>query len=129
NQEYFMQTKNARHSTETMDLYGVRLAVSSETEEGGRLNEARVKDQTGGGFHRGRRLYQDMWQFEKSHTFILDTNHKPRIIGTNHGIWRRVQLIPFAVQIAKEQQDPQLVERLLQEAPAILRWLVDGCVA
>lgn len=128
NQEYLMESKNKRHSTEVMDLYGVRLAVAKETEEGARLNEARVKSQTGGDMMRGRRLYQESWEFPPSHLFILETNHRPYISGTDHGIWRRVKLVPFTVQIPPEKQDPYLLDKLRQIKPAILHWMVQGCL-
>jgi putative DNA primase/helicase len=128
-QEYLMHSKHVRHSTEVMDLYQVRLAVSAETEEGARLSESRVKHQTGGGIITGRRLFEESWSFWPSHTFILETNHKPRIIGNDHGIWRRVLLVPFTVRIPEVDRDVHLLDKLKSEAPAILRWLVDGCIA
>ncbi len=128
-QEYLMQSKHSRHSTEVMDLYQMRLAVSAETEEGARLNEARVKHQTGGGKIRGRRLYQESWEYSPTHTLFIETNHKPRIVGTDVGIWRRVHLIPFTVRIPDEEKDSGLGEKLKREAPVIVRWLVEGCLA
>lgn len=128
-QEYLMQTKHSRHSTEVMDLYQMRLAVSAETEEGAKLNEARVKHQTGGGRIRGRKCFQDSWEYEPTHTLFVETNHRPRITGTDDGIWRRVLLIPFTVRIPDEEKDPNLGDKLKQDAPAILRWLVEGCLA
>jgi len=128
NQEYLMQTKQKQHSTEVMDLYQIRLAVAAETEEGARLNEARVKHQTGGGNIRGRRLFQESWEFKPSHTLFVETNYKPRIVGTDHGIWRRVLLIPFTVQIPDDKQDHNLLAKLRAEIPAILYWLVQACL-
>jgi putative DNA primase/helicase len=38
-------------------------------------------------------------------------------------------LVPFTVQIPKEQRDPQLPEKLWNsERKAIFRWCVDGCL-
>jgi putative DNA primase/helicase len=48
--------------------------------------------------------------------------------GTDHAIWRRLILVPFAVTIPAEERDGQLGEKLLAEAPGILRWMVEGCV-
>ena len=31
-------------------------------------------------------------------SIALLTNHKPRITGTDHGIWRRLRLVPFEVK-------------------------------
>jgi putative DNA primase/helicase len=127
-EDYFVLTKNKRHSTEVMDLRNKRLAVQSETDAGARLNESRIKQQTGGGMIRCRALYQDAKEFAASHTFILETNHRPRITGTDEGIWRRVLLIPFTQHFGPDKRDLRLNETLEAEIPAILRWLVDGCL-
>jgi len=60
---------------------------------------------------------------------FMATNHRPRIKGTDEGIWRRVHLIPFEVAIPKEEQDVNLGRTLLAEGPGILRWMVEGCLA
>lgn len=56
----------------------------------------------------------------------LATNHKPRIIGTDEAIWRRIRLIPFTVTIPRERRDHGLAERLKEEAPGILNWALAG---
>jgi putative DNA primase/helicase len=53
-------------------------------------------------------------------------NHKPRIRGTDDGIWRRIRLLPFTVQIPEERRDPQLTAKLSEELPGILRWALAG---
>ena len=37
-------------------------------------------------------------------------------------------LVPFLVQIPVEERDPDLPEKLKAEWPAILRWMIDGCL-
>lgn len=59
---------------------------------------------------------------------ILVTNHKPRIAGTDHALWRRVVLVPFAVTIPEADQDKTLGDKLLAELPGILAWAVLGCL-
>lgn len=49
--------------------------------------------------------------------------------GTDEGIWRRIKKIPFAVHIAPEERDSNLVEKLRLELPGILAWAVRGCLA
>ena len=48
-----------------------------------------------------RNLYGHLFDFFPSHKTFVTTNHKPVIRGTDDGIWRRVQLIPFTVAIDK----------------------------
>jgi putative DNA primase/helicase len=54
------------------------------------------------------------------------TNHKPIIIGTDHGIWRRVKMIPFQVKFEGKSADKQLPAKLESELSGILRWAVEG---
>ena len=57
----------------------------------------------------------------------MATNHKPRIRGTDTGIWRRIRLVPFTQAIPEEKQDKRLPEKLLAELPGILNWALEGC--
>lgn len=123
-----MATKSDRHPTELADLHGKRFVAAIETADGGRLSEALVKELTGGDSIRARRMREDFWQFRPSHTVVLATNHKPAIRGTDHGIWRRIKLVPFVVTIPDAEQDKQLTQKLRREWPAIMRWAVAGCL-
>ncbi len=40
-------------------------------------------------------MREDFWQFVPTHHVWLCGNHKPNIAGTDHGIWRRIKLIPL----------------------------------
>jgi phage/plasmid-associated DNA primase len=65
---------------------------------------------------------------EPEFKLFLGTNHTPLIRGTDNGIWRRVHLIPFDVQIPDEERDMRLPEKLGAELPGILAWVVAGAV-
>jgi putative DNA primase/helicase len=41
---------------------------------------------------------------------------------------RRLLLVPFTVQIPAAERDKELMNKLIPEHPAILRWCVDGCL-
>ena len=110
-------------------LHGARLVIGSETEEGARLAESRVKDLTGGDTLTGRRLYEEAFEFKPVLKLLIFGNHKPAIRGTDEGIWRRVRLIPFTVQIPEEKRDPQLAAKLAGELPGILNWALAGTKA
>lgn len=114
------------HPTGVADLFGLRLAVLHEGDAGRRLAEGTVKRLTGGDRVKARRMREDFWWFEPSHTFAMLTNHKPVIAGTDDGIWRRVRLVPFEVKIPDEEKDGTLGDRLLLSAAAVLAWLIDG---
>lgn len=126
---FLMTTRSDRHPTENADLFGKRLVILSETKDGQRLDEGLVKSTTGGDRIRARRMREDFWEFTPSHTPVVVTNHKPMVQGDDFGIWRRLRLVPFTVTIPPERQDRHLSEKLRQELPFILRWLVEGCIA
>jgi putative DNA primase/helicase len=111
---------------ELAGLPGVRMLFGSETADGVRLNEKLVKDLTGGDTLRGRRLYNDGFDFRPVCKLWLFGNHKPEICGTDHGIWRRVLLVPFTACISNEEQDNQLAAKLSAELPGILNWALAG---
>lgn len=127
--ELLLAKRGETHPTELTTLFGRRLAVCSEIGEGRALAEVTVKQLTGGDPITARRMREDFWTFLPTHKLIVLTNHKPIVRGTDHAMWRRIRLVPFAVTIPKEGQDKELVRKLLGEAPGILRWLVDGCLA
>jgi putative DNA primase/helicase len=110
-------------------LHGARLVVSSETGEGDRLAENRIKDMTGGDTLTGRFLYQEAFDFIPTLKLWIFGNHRPEIRGTDRGIWRRVRLIPFNVEIAETKREPDLQEKLRDELPGILNWGVEGSVS
>ena len=56
----------------------------------------------------------------------MATNHKPIIRGTDDGIWRRLRMIPFNVQIPDHKVDKNLKYKLRKELTAILNWAVEG---
>jgi putative DNA primase/helicase len=114
------------HPTSTAALFGLRLAVTHETDAGRRLAEGTVKRLTGGDKITARRMREDFWDFDPSHTIVMHTNHKPTVAGTDEGIWRRLRMIPFDVVIPEEQRDGKLPERLALEVDGILTWLING---
>lgn len=114
------------HPTGLADLQGRRLVVVSETGETGRLDDEQVKALTGGDRITARRMRMDFYQFDPTHLLVMQTNHKPRVTGTDEGIWRRLRLIPFVVTIPPEKRDARLPEKLQAELPGILTWALDG---
>lgn len=108
-------------------LAGARYVTVSETPEGARLNESLVKDLTGGDTITARFLRHEFFSFRPQFKLWVRGNHKPQIRGTDDGIWRRLMLIPFTVQIPESEVDASLPERLRGELPGILSWALKGC--
>jgi putative DNA primase/helicase len=119
--------KQGGATEEIARLKGRRLVAVNETAENDHLNEARVKFITSQDTISARNLYGHLFDFFPSHKAFLSTNHKPIVRGTDEGIWRRVQLIPFLVTIAKTAVEKNFRERrLMPEFPGILNWALAG---
>lgn len=108
-------------------LAGKRLVAMSEVEEGRHFSEKTVKWYTGGEGITARMLYQNEFEFKPRFKLWLAGNYKPTIKGNDHGIWRRMKLIPFTVTIPPEKRDPDLERKLRDELPGILNWALAGC--
>ena len=117
------------HAAQVADLMGKRLVVSSEIGKGQKFDEAKVKELSGGDRIKAQFMRQDWFSFKPTHTLWICCNDKPRITGTDKGIWRRMRLIPFTAQISAEQEDHDLDSKLLANAGIILQWCIDGAIA
>lgn len=115
-------------NTDIARLKGARLVTSSEPNEGVRMDEGLVKQLTGGDKVTARFLYGKEFEFTPEFKLWLATNHKPIIRGTDDGIWRRMNLIPFTVAIPDHKKDKNLKYKLKSESIGILNWIVDGCL-
>lgn len=127
--ELLMTRHGHRHPTELADLHGKRLVVCQETDDGCRLNEPLVKWLTGGDQINARRMCENFWTFDPTHKLVLSTNYRPKVHGTDRGIWRRLRLVPFNVTFDGEREDTKLSDRLESESAGILAWMVAGCLA
>ena len=112
-----------------VDLFGKRFVSIMESDEGLRLNEATLKELTGGDPIRARYLYRQSFIFDPQHKFFMSTNHRPLLKGGDFATARRIRLIPFEVKISPEKKDKDLINKLYTELPGILRWAVQGCLA
>jgi len=109
-------------------LRGVRFVSASEAEEGQRLAEAKIKDLTGGDMVSARFMRGEFFDFMPAFKIWLSTNHKPGVKGTDRAIWDRIKLVPFLVRIDPADQDRDLRDKLIAEAPGILNWAIRGCL-
>lgn len=126
--EAFVASNADRHPTDLAGLRGARLVTATETEEGRRWAESRIKQLTGGDTIAARFMRQDFFEYRPAFKLVIAGNHKPSLRSIDEAIRRRFHLLPFAVTIPPEERDPDLFEKLKEEWPGILQWLVEGCL-
>jgi putative DNA primase/helicase len=115
-----------RHPTELARLAGARFVHASETEEGRAWAESRIKQLTGGDKVTARFMRQDEFEYVPQFKLIVIGNHRPRLRSPDDSMKRRLRLIPFTARPGRPDKD--LEERLKLEWPAILRWMINGCI-
>jgi putative DNA primase/helicase len=124
----FLEKRSDGARNDLARLKGARFVAAVEAGEGRKLDETVIKQATGGDTITSRFLYREFFEYVPQFKIFLVANHKPRISGTDEGIWRRIRLIPFNVTIPTEERDKRLLEKLQRELPGILAWAVRGCL-
>lgn len=122
----FMASKTDSHPTDLAHLLGARLVSVSETEEGRAWAEAKIKRMTGGEKVPARFMRENYFEYMPAFKLVIVGNHKPVLQNVDDAARRRFNIIPFVHK--PPQPDPHLEEKLRAEYPAILRWMVDGCL-
>ncbi|MFZ2445859.1 MAG: phage/plasmid primase, P4 family [Syntrophobacteraceae bacterium] len=122
----FTASRSDRHPTDLAMLKGARLVTASETEEGRAWAESRIKQLTGGDTIAARFMRQDFFEFKPHFKLVLLGNYKPILRNVDDAARRRFNMIPFLN--APEAPDKRLEEKLKDEYPAILRWMIEGCL-
>jgi phage/plasmid-associated DNA primase len=100
--------------------------IAPEANDTARLNEGVLKQFTG-----GDSIYHDkkgVQGFDAKPTarLMITTNNRPPISDRSDGLWRRMLLLPFRVQIPPQEQDVQLSQKLKVEVAGILNWALAG---
>lgn len=122
-----LMNAEAQQSTGAVDLKGQRWVTVSETSEDHAFALSAMKNLTGGDRVKARRMHKDFIEFKPSHSLLMVTNNLPRVKSVNdYAVWERLRVVPFEVQIPREQRDPDLPNRLAAEADVILLWALEG---
>lgn len=118
--ETFMDSRTDRHPTDLAGLRGARMVTATETEQGRRWNESRIKEITGGDRITARFMHKDNFTYPPTYKLVMSGNHKPAIRNVDEAMRRRMHLIPFEVTVPREKRDRRLQEKLLEERDGIL---------
>jgi putative DNA primase/helicase len=122
----FTASRHQRHLTEIAMLDGARFVGMSETEKGQSWSQARINQLTGGDPVTANFMRQDLFTFVPKFKLMVVGNHKPQLGTVNDAARRRFLIVPFLYKPHKP--DKALGAKLREEYPAILRWMIDGCL-
>lgn len=127
-------TPGSSPRADIMKFRGARIVWASESGKDRRFNVEIIKLLTGGDTLTARAPFgKQLIDFKPTHTLFFLTNHKPSVSANEYAFWERVHLIPFNLSYVdnprnphQRKKDPFLFEKLKEEAPGILAWLVKG---
>jgi P4 family phage/plasmid primase-like protien len=119
-----IRSKGDKHTVELADLAGPRLLQMSETEEGAHLEEATIKQITGGDMIAARKIAQSNQEWRITGKIHILTNELPHISPTPSNR-RRLHLVKWPVEIKRPDLDLEAKIRA-SELPGVLNWLVAG---
>lgn len=123
----FTKSRGEQHSTDIAMLCGARSVSVSETEDGKAWAEARIKQLTGGDEVTARFMKKDNFTYKPTFKLTIVGNHQPVLGDVDPAIRRRFLILPFTHQ--PQTVDPDLEDRIWEEAPQILAWAIKGCMA
>jgi P4 family phage/plasmid primase-like protien len=126
-QDLLLATSSDRHPCDMAMLRGARMVTCQELGPNRAWDEPKLKQLTGGDQVAARFMRQDFFTYLPQFTLWVAGNHKPSFRG--EAIKRRVLLVPFLQVIPEAERDVALPEKLRAEHSAILRWMIDGCLA
>ena len=106
-------------------LKDARFVAASENDKTVRLAENIVKTVTGDDMVTARKQYSGSKDFKPKFKLWLASNHEPKIIGQDDGIWSRLRYVEFAVSFLG-REDKGLEKRLQRELRGILAWALEG---
>ncbi|MDX2185289.1 MAG: phage/plasmid primase, P4 family, partial [Gemmatimonadaceae bacterium] len=126
----FLAHNNATGSNPQPDVvrlaYRPRLVRTAEPPPGSRLAEGVIKEVTGGEPMVARDLQEKPIEFVPGWKLFISCNNLPSVRGGDDGIWRRILLVPWGVQIPREERDVNVKMKLLAEREGVLAWLLEG---
>lgn len=106
-------------------LVGKRLNVCAE-EESKHVKSDKFKALVSGDTTMAERKYGRSFPLKPLAKFVFATNDTPSLDGVNHGVLRRVKILPFFRRFGPEDRIPRLAQKILPERAGILRWSMEG---
>jgi len=113
---------------EIIELQGIRLVVTSETDDGDYLDTAWAKKLVGGDTIKGRPLYKPSIEFRPEFVPVIFTNDAPKFNGNDEGIVNRLVIIELLHALDKEEINPNFREDCQKDKEGIFSYLVSCTV-
>lgn len=112
------------------DTLGKLANIAADCGEIDKLAEGYLKSFTGGDMMRFERKYKDAVSDKPTARLMVATNNRPRFADKSDGLWRRMILVPWRVQIPVEERvygmDSTDFWRDTGELSGILQWALVG---
>lgn len=127
---------SSQPSADMMALRGAKIAYASEAKKRHSLDQAKIKDMTGGGYITARGLTdREMTEWKQSALIMLLTNYLPKINSDDDGFNARticiewpVKFVPNPVREYERKIVYGMDDRLEKEDSGILAFMVRGCM-
>lgn len=125
--EILMSQRSGHQPQGIAAIRGKRLVISQETEEGKQLSVSTLKQLSSTDKIVAKRLYRDPEEFTPTHTLILATNFLPKVGSIDIGTSRRLFIVPFLHTFSDADVQTDYLDVVYSlEAPAVLRWIIEG---
>lgn len=123
-----MQLESLDKPHSTVSLVGKLVNFSSEFTRAINDSEGVLKMITGGDEVEINPKHRSPYSMPIYARMVITSNNPPKINDKSDGLWRRLIIIPFDIQIATDKQRNKdvLVAELCQDLPGILNWAVHG---
>lgn len=125
----------ASASPDVAKLRGARMAFTGEPKRGSLLDDGRIKSFTGGDAIQARDMYEKPFEFRPTFKIVISWNTRPSI-GSDDGIWARLEVLPWKTQILNRLPDGapnpkwrpknELLGDIQAELSGVLNWMLRG---
>lgn len=122
-----LNSLNGSARYELATLAGKRIALCSESSHVNNLLEDKtIKQLVGGDKMQVRQIRREPFVLSPQVKLWWSMNRLPTVADTSHGMWRRIEMIPFNKTFGEGDRIRDLKDRLDKELPGIFNWCLDG---
>jgi len=119
--------KSSGANQEIIELQGIRLVVTSETDDDDYLETAWAKKLVGGDTIKGRPLYKPSIEFRPEFVPVIFTNSAPKFNGNDEGIVNRLVIIELLYPLTQEEINPNFREDCQKDREGLFSYIV-SCI-